>query len=72
MLRDVQLRLTPGYHQLDTGFWLRLPSVPLTATVMKYPSPLGILPPSQPQEVGLIVPILQVEKLRLREVQELI
>lgn len=23
LLSEVQLRLTPGYRQLDTGFWLR-------------------------------------------------
>lgn len=48
------------------------PSVPLTTTVTKCLSPLGIQPPSLPQEVGLIVLILQIEKLRLHEVQGLI
>ena len=60
-------RLPSAGHRL----LVETPSVPLT-TVTKCPRPLGILQPSLPQEVGLIVPILQIKKLRLHEVQGLI
>ena len=61
-------RLPSAGHRL----LVETPSVPLTTTVTKCPRPLGILPPSPPQEVGLIVPILQIKKLSLHEVQGLI
>lgn len=61
-------RLPSAGHRLLA----EVPSVPLTTKVTKCPSPPGIQPPSLPQEVGLIVLILQTKKLRLHEVQGLI